>query len=150
MRISDWSSDVCSSDLTGAPGGPNPKRLRNILENYPRDELFQIEEDELASSVLAIAQLRDRPRVRLLARTDPFDRFVSALLFVPRDRYDSTFAERAGELLSAAWRGRVSALSPSFAEGPLARIHFIIGLPPCAPTAPPLAEVDGQIAAPTP
>src|SRR3546814_13793467 len=96
MRISDWSSDVCSSDLTGAPGGPNPKRLRNILENYPRDELFQIEEDELASSVLAIAQLRDRPRVRLLARTDPFDRFVSALLRSEASRVGEECAGRLG------------------------------------------------------
>src|SRR3546814_5848264 len=46
--------------LTGAPGGPNPKRLRNTLENYPRDELFQIEEDEFAQIVLALAPTRER------------------------------------------------------------------------------------------
>ncbi|PWG03047.1 NAD-glutamate dehydrogenase [Sphingosinicella humi] len=133
--------------LTAAPGGPNPKRLRNILENYPRDELFQVEESELASSVLAVARLRDRPRVRLLARTDPFDRFVSALLFVPRERYDSTFSERAGEMLAAAWRGRVSAAYPSFADGPLARIHFIIGLTPGDHGEPALDELEAAIAA---
>ena len=47
------------------------------------------------ASALGILHLYDRPRVRLFARRDPFDRFVSVLLFVPRERYDSDVA-RAG------------------------------------------------------
>ena len=41
---------------------------------------------------LAILQLEERPRVRVLARRDRFDRFVSVLVYVPRDRYDSAGA----------------------------------------------------------
>ena len=72
--------------------------------------------------------LFDRPRVKLFYRRDPFDRFVSVLLFVPRDRYDSGVRERAGNLLAEAFKGRVSAYYPSFSDAPLARVHYIIGV----------------------
>ena len=65
------------------PGSHNHKRLKNILENYPRDELFQIGEDELLDTALGILHLYDRPRIRLFTRRDPFDRFVSVLCFIP-------------------------------------------------------------------
>ncbi len=103
------------------------KALANVLEHYPRDELFQIEEDTLYHFALAILQLDERPRVRVLARRDRFDRFVSVLVYVPRERYDSHIRARIGDYLSRAFIGRVSAFYPFFPEGPLVRVHFIIG-----------------------
>ena len=76
------------------PGGHNAKRLRNIVENYPRDELFQATEDELLQTALGILHLYDRPRARLFARRDALDRFISVLAFFPRDRYDSALRAR--------------------------------------------------------
>jgi glutamate dehydrogenase len=101
--------------------------LANVLEHYPRDELFQVEEDSLYHFSLAILQLDERPRVRVLARRDRFDRFVSVLVFVPRERYDSDIRARIGDYLASAFIGRVSAFYPFFPEGPLVRVHFIIG-----------------------
>ncbi len=103
------------------------KALTNVLENFPRDELFQVDEDTLYRFALAILQLDERPRVRLLARRDRFDRFVSVLVFVPRDRYDSGLRAKIGDYLSRAFIGHVSAFYPFFPEGPLVRVHFIIG-----------------------
>ncbi len=103
------------------------KALANVLEHYPRDELFQVDEDTLYRFVLAIMQLDERPRVRVLARFDRFDRFVSVLVFVPRERYDSAIRTRIGDYLARAFIGRVSAFYPFFPEGPLVRVHFIIG-----------------------
>ena len=103
------------------------KALANVLEHYPRDELFQIDEDTLYRFALAIMQLDERPRVRVLARRDRFDRFVSVLVFVPRERYDSAIRLRIGDYLAHAFLGRVSAFYPFFPEGPLVRVHFIIG-----------------------
>lgn len=103
------------------------KALANVLEHYPRDELFQIDEDTLYRFTLAILQLDERPRVRVLARRDRFDRFVSVMVFVPRERYDSAIRVKIGEYLSRAFVGRVSAYYPFFPEGPLVRVHFIIG-----------------------
>ncbi len=108
-------------------GSHSGKALLNILEGYPRTELFQADEETLFDNALAILQLHDRPRVRVLARRDRFDRFVSILVFVPRDRYSSEIRERVGVALAEMYGGHVSAYFPSFPEGGLARVHFVIG-----------------------
>ena len=127
-------------------GGHNDKRLRNILETWPRDELFQTPEDELLVLALGVMHLYDRPRVRLFARRDPFDRFISILLFVPRERYDSGVRERAGRILAEAFGGRVSAYYPSFSDAPLARVHYILGVDPGKVVEPDLNQVEADIA----
>lgn len=103
------------------------RALLNVLENYPRDELFQIDEDSLYHFAIEIMNLSERPRVRALARADEFDRFVSVLVFVPKDRYDTSARRRIGEFLARIYEGRVSASYPAYPEGPLARTHYIIG-----------------------
>jgi glutamate dehydrogenase len=103
------------------------KALINLLESYPRDELFQVSVPTLRKHAAAILALGERPRVRVLFRVDQFDRFVSVLVFVPRDRYDSNVRERMGAFLKTVFDGRLSAYYPSFPEGGLARVHFIIG-----------------------
>ncbi len=113
-----------------ASGGHNEKRLRNVVENYPRDELFQMTEDDLLHISTGILHLYDRPRVKLFTRKDPFDRFISVLMFVPRERYDSGVRERAGEILARAWGGRLSAYYPQLSDAPLVRVHYIIGVTP--------------------
>jgi glutamate dehydrogenase len=109
------------------PQGHSGKALANVLESFPRDDLFQIDVDTLYQFALIILQLNERPRVRVLPRRDRFGRFVSILVYVPRDRYDSSQREAIGSYLAKAYKGRVSAFYPFFPEGPLVRIHFIIG-----------------------
>ena len=108
------------------PNSHSGKALVNVLENYPRDELFQIDEDTLYQFALAILQLDERPRVRVLPRYDRFDRFVSVLVYVPRERYDSQIRARIGNYLAGVFNGRVRAFYPFFPEGRLVRVHFII------------------------
>ncbi|MCJ2090659.1 NAD-glutamate dehydrogenase [Methylobacterium sp. E-005] len=105
------------------------RSLLAVLESYPRDELFQIDGERLYRFTLAIANLADRPRIRVLSRPDRFGRFVSLLVYVPKDRYDSTVRARIGAYLAEAYGGRLSAAYPDFPEGPLARTHYIVGLP---------------------
>ena len=109
------------------PNDHSGKALINVLESYPRDELFQIPVPVLRKHAETILALGERPRVRALVRVDQFDRFVSVIVFVPRDRYDSTVRERIGTYLKNAFDGRLSAYYPAFPEGTLARVHFIIG-----------------------
>ncbi|MFN3658615.1 MAG: NAD-glutamate dehydrogenase [Pseudolabrys sp.] len=122
------------------------KALANVLEHYPRDELFQVDEDTLYHFALAIMQLDERPRVRVLARRDRFDRFVSVLVFVPRERYDSAVRVKIGEYLAGVFNGRVSAYYPYFPEGPLVRVHFIIGRSGGAPVDIPRARLETDVA----
>ncbi|MDP3895182.1 MAG: NAD-glutamate dehydrogenase [Mesorhizobium sp.] len=108
-------------------GDHSGKALINVVESYPRDELFQIDVPLLRKHAGAILALGERPRVRALVRVDRFDRFVSVIVYVPRDRYDSRARERIGDFLKQTFDGRLSAYYPAFPEGSLARVHFIIG-----------------------
>jgi glutamate dehydrogenase len=109
------------------PQSHSGKMLTNTLESYPRDDLFQIDVSLLASFCEQINELADRPRIRVLPRIDHFDRFVSVIVYVPREQYDSDVREKIGLYLKTVYDGRVSAYYPAFPEGGLARVHFIIG-----------------------
>ena len=71
------------------PASHDGKALLNILDTFPRDELFQIGVKQLQEWSEGILDLETRPRVRVFARVDRFDRFVSVLVYVPRDRYNT-------------------------------------------------------------
>ncbi|HVX92180.1 MAG TPA: NAD-glutamate dehydrogenase [Xanthobacteraceae bacterium] len=109
------------------PEGHSGKALVNVLETYPRDELFQIDEDTLYHFAIAILQLEERPRVRVLPRRDRFGRFVSVLVYVPRERYDSATRAAIGKLLADSYGGIAGFFTPFFPEGPLVRVNFMIG-----------------------
>jgi glutamate dehydrogenase len=128
------------------PGTHNAKKLRNTVENFPRDELFQTDENDLLEIGLGILHLHDRPRTKLFIRRDQFDRFVSALLYVPRDRYNSKVREQAGELIREAFGGRLSAFYPKFGDSPLARVHYIIGLNPFDHPEPDVEDLERRVA----
>ena len=114
--------------MSGHPAASHDgKALLNVLETFPRDELFQIGIDDLARWSEGILDLETRPRVRVFARVDRLDRFVSVLVYVPRDRYNSDVRERVGALLAQAYNGRVAAFHPYFTDAPLVRVNFIIG-----------------------
>jgi glutamate dehydrogenase len=108
------------------PAGHSGRALVNVLETYPRDELFQIDEETLHRFALVVMHLGERPRVRVLARLDRFDRFVSVIVYVPRDRYDSTVREAIADHLASVYAGRIVAFYPWFPEGPLVRVHYIV------------------------
>jgi glutamate dehydrogenase len=129
------------------PSSHSGKALVNVLETYPRDDLFQIEEDTLYQFALIILQLDERPGVRVLPRHDRFDRFVSALVYVPRDRYDSQIRAKIGDYLATAFNGQVSAFYPFFPEGPLVRVHYTIGRSAGEAPNPDRAQLDRAVEA---
>ena len=72
-----------------AADGRDGKALQHILDNFPRDELFQIDETQLFDTAIGILHLQQRPRVALFAMRDPFERFVTCLVYLPRDRVNA-------------------------------------------------------------
>lgn len=102
------------------------KSLVTILEQYPRDDLFQASEDELYDIALGILRLQEHQRIRLFVRRDRFDRFVSCLVFVPRDKYNTDLRRRIQKLLMEAFQGSSSEFTPLLSESPLARIQLIV------------------------
>ncbi len=110
------------------PESHSARALDTVLETYPRDDLFQIDTETLLAHTREILSLYDRPRVRLLVRPDRFDRFVSALVYVPHDRFDIDVRTRIGDLLANAFDGRVTSLAETYLAGvPLVRVHVNIG-----------------------
>ena len=109
------------------PGSHDGKALAHILDSYPRDEMFQVSEDELCATAMGILRLGERPKVRVFVRVDRFDRFVSALVYVPRDRYDTHAREKIHAILAKAFDGRMSAATPALDQSVLARVHYIVG-----------------------
>jgi NAD-specific glutamate dehydrogenase len=109
------------------PDSHSGRMLQNTLESYPRDDLFQIDTDLLARFCEQIMELSERPRVRVLPRIDHFDRFVSVIVYVPREDYNSIVREKIGTYLADVFDGHVSAYYPAFPEGTAARVHMIIG-----------------------
>jgi glutamate dehydrogenase len=111
-------------------GGHRAKALAHILETYPRDDLFQIGDDELYETALGILALGDRQRLRLFLRKDSFDRFVSCLLYVPREAYATDLRVKCQQILVAAFNGHSPEFDVLLGEGVLARIHFVIRTTP--------------------
>ena len=109
------------------PDSHSGKAVLHILEDYPRDELFQVDAETLYNFVMEVLTLYERPRVRALARADKFDRFVSILVFIPREKYDTDVRTRVADFLAQVYKGRPAASYASFPEGSLARVHYIIG-----------------------
>jgi glutamate dehydrogenase len=113
-------------------GSHDYKNLVDVLETYPRDELFQITEEELFDIAMGILHLGDRKRVRLFVRRDAYGRFVSCLVYVPRERYTTETRLRMQEILQEAFDGVSADFSVRFTEGPLARVHFVVRTEPGA------------------
>jgi glutamate dehydrogenase len=110
-----------------SPASHDGKALLHILDTFPRDELFQADEDQLFDTVTGILNLQERQRIAMFVRRDPLERFVSCFVYVPRERYDSQLRSRFGAILEEAFAGQISAFHTHLDdESALARIHFII------------------------
>ncbi|HTT10290.1 MAG TPA: NAD-glutamate dehydrogenase [Burkholderiaceae bacterium] len=113
-----------------APGGHLAKALQHILETYPRDELFQISDDELYETALGILSLGERHRLRLFIRRDPFDRFVACLVYVPREAYSTELRVKFQRILLQAFAGTAADFDAQLGDAVLARIHFLVRTTP--------------------
>ncbi|MCD6076547.1 MAG: NAD-glutamate dehydrogenase [Ramlibacter sp.] len=113
-----------------APGGHLAKALEHTLETFPRDDLFQIPLDELYDTALGILALGERHRLRLFAWKDPFDRFVSCLLFMPRDAFSTQLRLKFQQVLLQALGGTQIDFDVLLSGTKLARVHFIVRIAP--------------------
>jgi glutamate dehydrogenase len=104
------------------PAGHSGKALASILETYPRDELLQISGEDLYRHAMAILQLGERQRLRLLVRPDAYGRFVTCLIFVPRERYNTELRERFQKILTEAFNGVSSDFDVDLSASALGRI----------------------------
>src|ERR1700733_4992831 len=122
-----------------APDSHDGKALQHILESFPRDELFQASVAELNRIVTGIFGLQERPRVRVLLRRDPFHRFYSCLVFVPREKYNTQVRQRIELVIRDAFSAFSMESQVQIAESNLARIHIVART---APSETPAVDAD--------
>lgn len=118
--------------LEGAGFSPNShdgRDLLQILETYPRDELFQTPVDQLRSIVTSVLYLQERRRLRLYLRQDEYGRYYSALVYLPRDRYTTAVRLRLIDILKEELGGSSVDFTAWNTESILSRIHFVIRVP---------------------
>ncbi|MFX1766817.1 NAD-glutamate dehydrogenase [Paraburkholderia sp. A1RI-2L] len=108
------------------PKGHLGKSLVTVLETWPRDELFQADEDDLFDVAMGVLRLQEHQRTRLFVRRDRFGRFVSCLVYVSRDKYNTDLRLRVANLLKEAFNGESVEFTPLLSESALARIHFVV------------------------
>jgi glutamate dehydrogenase len=109
-----------------SPTGHDGKALIHILGAFPRDELFQTGVDALYDTAIGVLNLQERQRIALFVRRDPLERFVSCLVYVPRDRYDPALRLQFAAILAAAFAGTLANHYVHVDDSALARIQFIV------------------------
>jgi glutamate dehydrogenase len=124
-------------ETAGVPAdGHDGKALIEILEGYPREELFEISAERLAPIAMAVLGLAERKQVRLFVRPDAYGRYVSCLVYLPRDRYTTQVRLRAQEILRSAFGGSSVDYSAMVGNSALARLHVVVHATPGCPLAP--------------
>ncbi|WP_415936122.1 NAD-glutamate dehydrogenase [Streptomyces sp. 039-1] len=119
--------------LRGAGFSPNShdgRDLLQILETYPRDELFQTPADELRAIVTSVLYLQERRRLRLYLRQDEYGRYYSALVYLPRDRYTTGVRLRIIDILKEELNGTSVDFTAWNTESILSRLHFVVRVEP--------------------
>lgn len=104
------------------------KALISVLQNYPKDELFQITKEELSQNARSIIELNDRPTTKIFVRKDRFSRFLSFLIFVPREYFTTDLRYKIQDLLTKEFKGQVTDYYTQLSELALARLNVILKL----------------------
>ncbi len=102
------------------------KALMDVLETYPRDELFQTPVEDLVPIASQVMYTRERRQLRLFVRRDIYGRFLSCLVYLPRDRYNTTVRERIAAILKEQLRGGEIEYTAHVGESFAARLHFVV------------------------
>jgi glutamate dehydrogenase len=108
------------------PDSHDGQDLTEILEGYPREELFQISVEQLTPIAVGVLGLRQRRQTRLFMRQDLYGRYMSCLVYLPRDRYTTPIRLRVQEILRAAFDGVSVDYAATVTESALARLHVVV------------------------
>jgi glutamate dehydrogenase len=127
------------------PAGHDYKVLQHILKTYPHDELFQISETDLYNNAMGIQQLQERAHVALFVRRDPFERFVTCLTYVPRDRYDSALRMRIQDYFEKAFGGKAEDWLVRIDDSVLARTFITIRLTTSPAPQPNIKKIEADL-----
>jgi glutamate dehydrogenase len=108
------------------PNSHSGKGLLDVLETYPRDELLQAPVEDLLPIVQTVLHLQERRAVKLFVRRDVYNRYLSCLVYLPRDRYTTAVRLKMQEILKDAIGAESVDYAAHVTESVLARVHFVV------------------------
>ena len=108
------------------PDSHDGKDLVEILEDFPREELFEISAEELTPIALGVLRLSERKQTRLFLRRDRYGRYMSCLVYLPRDRYTTKVRLRAQDILKTELHGASEDYSAMVGDSALARLYVVV------------------------
>lgn len=106
------------------------QRMLEVLQTYPRAELFSTDPDSLYQAVTGVLSLTQRRTLRLFCRRDPYRRFFSCLVYLPRDRYTTAARLAMQDVLMRDLHGTGVEHSAQIGESVHARVHFTVHTDP--------------------
>lgn len=122
------------------------QRMLEVIQNYPRTELFSVDTETLYQTTTGVIALAERRRLRLFLRRDPYGRFFSCLVYLPRDRYTTTSRLAMQEVLLAELGGLNLEYSARIGESALARVHFMVHTDPARTLEPDVNAIQAKLA----
>ncbi|MBL4607100.1 MAG: NAD-glutamate dehydrogenase [Pseudomonadales bacterium] len=106
------------------------KQLQRIIGNIPREDLFQIDVDTLFETITGILHVKERPWVKLFVHADPFRRFVSCIIYAPRERYSTEMRVKFQDILCQVFEASDVNFSTQFSESVLVQVHIVLKVSP--------------------
>ena len=122
------------------------KALTEICESLQRDSLFQTTREDLLRIAMGILGLGERQRVRVFLRPDPLDRFVAAIVCLPRDRFNTDNRTKTATILLQAAAGSHYDWSVQLSESTITRLNIVVHTPHGIPEGLDEAELEARIA----
>ena len=110
------------------PGSYSDKALLGALEDYPRLELLQASVNELTETFSGIMGLEERRKTRLFLRADRFNRFITAVVYLPRDHYNTDVRYRIERVFRQEFDLSAIDYEVYLSSSSLARLFFRIRL----------------------
>jgi glutamate dehydrogenase len=132
-----------------SPQGHSGKSLAAVLETLPRDELLQIDINDLFNTAMGILRLAERSRTRMFVRRDAYSRFYSCLIYLPRETYNTELRVKFQTILKRAFGGTDVDFNVQLSESMLARVHMLVRTDPTLPVNADIAAVEAEIIAAT-
>ncbi|HWN36351.1 MAG TPA: NAD-glutamate dehydrogenase [Pseudonocardia sp.] len=122
------------------------RRMLEVLSEYPREELFWASEDDLRDTAAGVLSLTQPRRLRLFLHREPYRRFFSCLVYLPRDRYSTRTRLALEQVLLRELDGWRIDHTARVGESSLALVHFTVQADPDGPE-PDRDRLQGQLAA---
>ncbi len=102
------------------------KALRHVVNSFPRDEMLQASEDQLLNTIMGILDCHERRQLRVFLRPDSYDRFITAMVYVPRDHFNTELRQRLQQILLDDLGGHSIDFSVHLSEHPLVQLQFTV------------------------